>query len=68
MTCIVTRDGKRCLTLISCHDNNTFSFYRYDRWITARTVPAEVLNDPELPEGERRRVQAKMDWLGVVPS
>jgi hypothetical protein len=68
MTCVVTSNGKRCLALISCHRNGSFSFFQYDRWVTARTVPYSVLYDAELPEEERRRVLWKMEELGVMPS
>lgn len=68
MTATVTIDGTRCLALISCHKNGSFSFFTDGRWQTARTVPHSVLYDPELPENERRRVLMKMAVLGVSPS
>ena len=68
MTCVALSNGKRCLALISCHSNGSFSFFIDGRWVTARTVPCSVLYDPDLPERERRRVLAKMDALGLEPS
>ena len=68
MTCVLTVDGKRCLTLISCHRNDTFSYFANGRWVTSRTVPRSVLDDPELPESERYRVLSRMAENGVVPS
>jgi len=67
MTCTLIHNGKRCLALISCHANGKFSYFQDDRWVTASTVPYAVLYAPEMPEEERRRVLAKMDWLGVKP-
>jgi hypothetical protein len=32
MTFTVTSNGKRCLALISCHRNGSFSFFKDDRW------------------------------------
>lgn len=68
MTCIVNVDGKRCLALISCHHNGTFSYFHGGRWCTGRTVPREVLDDPQLPEHERYRVMSRMAENGAVPS
>jgi hypothetical protein len=65
---VVTVDGKRCLALISCHRNDTFSYFHQGRWVTGRTVPQEVLDDPQLPDDERCRVISKLNYLGRSPS
>jgi Leu/Phe-tRNA-protein transferase len=66
---IINIDGKRALTLISCHRDGTFSFNYRGEWVTkAKTVPRAVLEDPQLPNDERFRVMRKMNLAGVFPS
>jgi hypothetical protein len=62
-------DGVRHLALISCHFDDTFSYFDGEKWIRkARTVPRDILNDPQLPECERLRVRSRLAEAGVSPS
>lgn len=68
MTCVVLKDGKPALALISCHENGTFTYWLHGRWVTNHTVPREVLDDPALPESERYRVMRRLTQAGRWPS
>ena len=62
-------DGRPHLALISCHHDGTFSYFHEGEWHRKqRSVPREVLADPDLPEGERLRVLGRMAEEGVGPS
>ena len=60
--------GKRCLALISCHANETFTYYHHGKWVTSLTVPYAVLHDPELPAKEFYRVHDALVLLGRLPT
>ncbi len=64
---IITIDGVRTTTYVSCHWDDSFSYHNGKDWVRkAKTVPRAVLED--LPEGERVRVQRKLAELGRSPS
>lgn len=64
----ITIDGTRYTCLISCHIDDTFTFYHNGEWvIKSLTVPYSVLHDPELPDQEYYRVHDALVLLGRVP-
>jgi hypothetical protein len=64
---ITNIDGRQAVTLVSCHFDETFSYFNGTDWVRkAKTVPLAVIND--LPENEAYRVRRKMAEWGGGPS
>ena len=61
-------NGKPHLCLISCHQDDTFTYYSHGKWTTSLTVPYAVLHDPELPAKEYYRVHDALVLLGRLPA